>query len=183
MLQGNHSLLIKIIDNISHLTNFCCFSDVSCGIWTWIEGKKRVKFKNLEKEDNNLKNCVTRIEQVGKKHQKEPTTQYKPNPAEKCSLSAGEEGQRQKSPLQDGLVIRKQNKSISGPILSLLKYYFGGICLFPASRVLTQVNDITTSCARTRWCRHLSSCFPHEVPPFVHLGPAKLLSATGRISL
>lgn len=41
MLQGNHSLLIKIIDGISHITHFCCLSNVSCGIQTWMEWKKQ----------------------------------------------------------------------------------------------------------------------------------------------
>lgn len=109
--------------------------------------------------------------------QQEPRT--RPNAAQQrgaaCLLAR--EG---KSTPQDGPVTRKRNKSISGPILPLLK-----VCSAP----IPGPRDAHPG----EW-HHRQLCWDKASgtlvtlsspwgPPVAHLGPAKLLSVTGRISL
>lgn len=137
-----------------------------------------VKFKNIDKEDSNLKNCVTRTEQVGQEASAGIWYLIYSKPSRETQSFCW----RGRSPLQDGSVIRKRNKSASGPILSSLQYSFGGLSPFPAPRALTRG---LTSAAAAPAPGDADAC--HRVPPggtpFAHLGPAKLPSATGRITL
>lgn len=119
-----------------------------------------VKFKNSDKEDSNLKNCVTRTEQVGQEASAGTRYPIYSKPSRETQSFCW----RGRSPLQDGSVIRKRNKSASGPILPSLKYSFGGLSLLPAPRALTQGTDIVSSRASTRWCGHLSPCPPRRNP-------------------